>query len=72
MESELQVGKVVWVYKIGCEGEIVNQVWQELQMRYHIRIPAEDETYIYNQDDLFVFGPEAEANIRKEWSQQAF
>jgi len=71
MESEFQIGKVVWVYKTGCEGEIVNQVHQELQTKYHIRIPAQDEVYVYGPEDLFVFGPEAEANIRKEWRQKA-
>lgn len=71
MHSELEIGKVVWVYKTGCEGEIVKQVYQELQTKYHIRIPMEDETYVYGPEDLFVFGPEAEANIRKEWRQKA-
>lgn len=70
MESEYKIGKVVWVFKTGFEGEIINCVLQEQQTKYHIRVPSEDDVFVYGAEDLFVFGPQAERNIRQEWAQK--
>lgn len=70
MVSEIKVGRLVWVFKLGSEGEVVHQVRQGTAVHYHIHIPSENETYVYQSDELYVFGPEAEANIRQEWKQK--
>ena len=70
MRSELQAGKVVWVYKIGCEGEVVRRIYQDHQAKYLVHIPADNDEFVYEEEELFVFGAQAEANIRKEWDRQ--
>jgi|GEM_PF-4034083 len=70
MLGEIKVGRLVWVFKLGSEGEVVQQVREGTATQYHIRIPSEDETYVYGSEELFVFGPEAEANIRSEWKEK--
>ncbi|MDH3710286.1 MAG: hypothetical protein OER04_10385 [Cyclobacteriaceae bacterium] len=70
MKSELQAGRVVWVYTIGCEGEVVRRVYQGPEAKYLVHIPEDDDQFVYREEELFVFGAQAEANIRKEWSER--
>ncbi len=70
MVGEISVGQLVWVFKLGSEGEVVHQARQDNDIQYHIHIPSENETYVYSSEELYVFGPEAEANIRREWQQK--
>jgi len=69
MDNQFGIGKIVWVYRTGSEGEIVKTVNVEHQTKYHVRVPSEDETYLFGPDDLFLFPPLGQENIRKEWAQ---
>lgn len=71
MDHQYAIGKIVWVYRTGSEGEIIKTVKVDRQLKYHVRIPSEDEIYMFGSDDLFPFGELAEKNIRKEWAQSA-
>lgn len=62
---------MVWVYKIGCEGEVVRTMVEGHQAKYLVHIPADDDEFVYAEEELFVFGKQAETNIRKEWGQKA-
>ena len=54
MENQFGIGKIVWVYRTGSEGEIIKTVNVEHQTKYHVRVPSEDETYLFGPDDLFL------------------
>ena len=69
--NDFGIGKIVWVYRTGSEGEIVKSVSVEHQIKYHVRVPSEDETYLFGAEDLFLFPPLGQDNIRKEWAQSA-
>ena len=71
MDAQLAIGKIVWVYRTGSEGEIIKSVNVDHQTKYHVRVPSEDETYMFGSDDLFVFGDLAQENIRREWAKSA-
>ena len=70
MKSNISEGKVVFVFKIEAEGEITKVVDSDTDTRYHVRIPADDDVYIYSREDLHVFSPLAEKNIRREWRRK--
>ena len=69
MDSQFGIGKIVWVYRTGSEGEIIKSVNVDHQTKYHVRVPSENETYMFGSEDLFLFGEVAQDNIRKEWGQ---
>ena len=71
MDAQFAIGKIVWVYRTGSEGEIIKSVNVDHQTKYHVRVPSEDETFMFGSDDLFVFGDVAQENIRKEWARSA-
>ena len=71
MEDQFSIGKIVWVYRTGSEGEIIKSVKIDHQTKYHVRVPSENETYMFASDDLFLFGDLAQDNIRKEWAKSA-
>ncbi|MGI9545321.1 MAG: TOBE domain-containing protein [Cyclobacteriaceae bacterium] len=70
MESRIEPGNVVWVFKIGLEGEITKVEAFGRETRYHVRIPSDDDVYVYSREDLHLFPKMAEENIRKEWGQK--
>lgn len=69
MDNQFEIGKIVWVYRTGSEGEIVKTVDVEHQTKYHVRVPSEDETYCFGEEDLFLFPPLGQENIRREWAR---
>jgi len=71
MDNQFTIGKIVWVYRTGSEGEIIKSVSVDHQIKYHVRVPSEDEVFMFGADDLFVFGPAGQENIRKEWAKSA-
>lgn len=71
MDNHMEIGKIVWAFRVGSEGEIVKKVEAEEKIKYHVHIPAKDETYCFTADDLFLFPPVGQENIRKEWAARA-
>jgi hypothetical protein len=71
MDAQFSIGKIVWVYRTGSEGEIIKTVDVDHQTKYHVRVPSENETFMFGSDDLFPFGEMAQDNIRKEWANAA-
>lgn len=70
MDSRIEPGNIVWVFKIGIEGEITRVEAFGAETRYHVRIPNDHDTYVYAIEDLHLFSEQAEKNIRKEWRQE--
>jgi len=70
MENRIQPGNVVWVFKIESEGEITKVEANSGETRYYVRIPIDDDVYIYLREDLHVFSKQAEENIRREWKER--
>ena len=71
MEDQFSIGKIVWAFRLGSEGEIVKKVDMEEQIKYHVHVPSEDETYCFGADDLYLFPPTGQENIRREWARAA-
>lgn len=71
MRSNIQPGKVVFVYKIETEGEVTKVEADDTETRYHVRIPEDDDVYVFSKEELHVFSPQAEENIRREWKRQS-
>lgn len=71
MNNQFKVGNIVCIYKTGLAGEVIKVIVKDLQMHYHVKVPAEDETYKYQGEDLYLFPPLAQQNIRNEWEKAA-
>ncbi|MDN5211078.1 hypothetical protein QQ020_03425 [Fulvivirgaceae bacterium BMA12] len=71
MKNQLKVGNVVGIFRTGMVGEVTKVIQNETQVKCHVKIPGEDETYLYSKDDLHLFCEAAEKNIRKEWQEEA-
>jgi len=70
MKSRIQPGNVVYIFKIECEGEITKVEADGSDTRYFVRIPVDDDIFIYRREDLHVFSKTAEENIRREWKEE--
>lgn len=68
-ESRIQPGNVVFVFKIEAEGEITKVDTSDAEPKYYVRIPVDNDIYIYSKEDLHVFPKQAEENIRREWER---
>ena len=71
MDNHFDIGKIVWVYRTGSEGEIIKSVSDEDKVKYHVRVPSEDETCLFTAEDLFLFPQLGQENIRQEWAKAA-
>ncbi len=67
MNDQPKIGSIVGVYKTGLAGEVTKVLSHGLMRKYHVKVPVENETYLYAADDLYVFPDLAAKNIRKEW-----
>ena len=50
-------------------GEVIKVIQNETQVKCHVKIPGEGDTYLYSKHDLHLFSELAEQNIRKEWEE---
>ncbi len=67
MNEQPTIGTIVGVYKTGLAGEVTKVISHGLMRKFHVKVPVENETYLYTEEDLYVFPDIAANNIRKEW-----
>lgn len=70
MKNQLKIGSVVGIFRTGMVGEVIEIINREDQIKYHVKVPSEGETYSYVKNDLHLFSELGEKNIRDEWQRE--